>query len=430
MKKKTKLILVIVLAMLISLIAALPAFAAASVNITKNAVEQSKIDIGDLDLSSYTRTHTITIDADALRAAEKLGETFKITMENITLCFTPEVFYTKDYLAAVNRGGFVQVKLEVQTKKSFDMGKYFFSGVNNNYMLAPRNTTLKGEILVSGVKAADLCQFAAPITFIQDYTEDWNSNFTGKKESGVTLSWYDLERKMTTGTPQWVRLDTQLDTAENIATAANIYACGIIVPIICPDLNNETNSVTPDEPSSIPSDFWARGDILAMQQAGIVPTDIAVERLNRPIDRDEFVGYFARTVGLQISTAWDNPFTDLPASNPYYGSILSAAEAGLVNGTGNNTFSPDDSITRQEMAALFARALSRDGIATDSSPDRLNRMKDADQISDWARESCAIAVNRGLITGYGSGEEARFAPLAETTWAEAVVMLNRLRTVR
>ncbi len=429
MKKRTKLTLVIALAMLISLFAVLPAFAAASVNITKNAVEQSKIDIGNLDLTSYTRTHTITIDADALRAAEKLGETFQITMENITLRFAPEVFYTEDYLSAVNRGGFVQVKLEVQTKKSFDMGKYFFSGVNNNYMLAPRNTTLAGEILVSGVKVADLHQFAAPISFIQDYTEDWNSNFTGKKESGVTLAWYDLERKMTVGTPQWVRLDTQLDTAENIATAANIYASGIIVPIICPDLNNETNSAVPDEPSSIPSDFWAREDILAMQRAGIVPADIAAERLNRPIDRDEFVGYFVRTIGLAISTAGDNPFTDLSASNPYYGSILSAAEAGLVNGTGGNTFSPDASITRQEMAALFSRALARDGIVTDSSSERLEQMTDASRISDWAWEACAIAVNRGLITGYGGADGTRFAPESETTWAEAVVMLNRLRTV-
>jgi S-layer family protein len=49
------------------------------------------------------------------------------------------------------------------------------------------------------------------------------------------------------------------------------------------------------------------------------------------------------------------PFTDLPASNPFFCSIAYAYFSGLTVGTSPTTFSPSAVVTREQMAAFIAR---------------------------------------------------------------------------
>ena len=79
------------------------------------------------------------------------------------------------------------------------------------------------------------------------------------------------------------------------------------------------------------------------------------------------------------------------------------------------------------MAALFTRALNQKQVEVSTDLTKLSQMKDAGQIAAWAKESCAGAVNAGLITGTeNSAGQVVFSPKNNTTWAEAVVMLHRL----
>ncbi|MGI5824043.1 MAG: S-layer homology domain-containing protein [Bacillota bacterium] len=432
-KKLSMLMTVAVLSLLMCLFAAMPAMAAGSyADITAASVQQSKLDISNINLSDSSRSYTITIDKGALSAAESKGKTFRISMDNVTLAFAPEALYTADYKKAVKTGKPVQVKFYVKTKQGIDMGRYFTSGLNNNFMLTTKCTTIKAEILVSGVKAYNMYKFASPVSFIQNYSEDWNNYKGGKSETGVTLAWYDLERKISSGVPQWIRLSTDLDTKNNVAEGSDIYSCGIIVPIVCSDLNNATGGSSGGNQgggtsSGIPESFWAKYDIEEMQQAGIVPAAVNTSKLNQPIARDEFVAYLVRSLGLQEDLSLAGKFTDVAEGNAYYKEIYTGVKNGLVTGTGSSSFSPAAKITRQEMAAFFTRALSLKGHDFSTDQTKLRQMKDAADIAVWAKSSCAAAVNRGLITGRSAGSYTVFAPTANTTWAEAVVMLNRLR---
>lgn len=435
MKKLSALMMTLTLAAVFACLGAMPALAASYVDIDAADVQYSKKDISNINLSNSKHSYTISIEKGALEAAVSQGKNFRISMDNVTLSFPGSVFYTDAYKKAVSMNRPVEVKLNIETEQGFDMGKYLNSGVNNNFQMATQVTELQAELYVSGTKSSDMNQFAAPMTFVLDYREIWNTSNTGKAETGVTLAWYDSKHKISSY-PQWTRLTTRLDTTAHVATAQNVYGCGVIAPIICPDLNNVTGTGSGSgtssgvtSPASSIDAHWAASAVRAMQQAGIVPSDVAVSKLNQPINRDEFAAYLVRTLGLQEDTTMAGKFTDVSESNPYYKEIYTGVKEGLISGYSADTFAPSVKISRQEMAVFIARALEKKGYSMQSTITKLSQMKDYKQIAPWANISCAVAVNSGIITGKAAtGGATVFAPYANTTWAEAVVMLERLRS--
>lgn len=102
---------------------------------------------------------------------------------------------------------------------------------------------------------------------------------------------------------------------------------------------------------------------------------------------------------LDGSKKIDKPvtFSDVAASDWY----CDAAAWAQVNGiTANNsgTFGAEESITRQEMVAMFQHYANYKGRNTDSTVD-LSAYTDISAVSDWARGTMGWAVSSGLITG-------------------------------
>lgn len=431
MKKFSMFAITLILAAVFALFAAAPAFAADYADINEEDVKYAKTDISDIRLSDKEHSYTIVIDSGALKEAEARNKNFKITMDNLTLSFPSAVFYTNAYQKAIDSKRPVEVKLLVKTRQGFDMGNYFNSGVNNNYQLTTEVTKLEAELYISGVKDSDMNKFAKPLSFCLNYRELWNNASTaGKSQSAITLAWYDFDRVLASY-PEWERLATKVDLNAQTATAQDIYGCGVIAPIICPDLNNASGGNNNNNGSTTPvsSDYWAAEAISDMQQAGIVPKNTAASKYNQPIGRAEFTAYLVRTLGLETDTSAVGKFKDVSTSNPYYNEIYTGVKAGLVSGTSANTFSPNAHITRQEIAVFFTRALNLKNCAVSTDKTKLAAMRDYASIAVWSKDSCAVAVNSGLITGRGSGANVYFAPKADTSWAEAVVMLDRLRGI-
>ncbi len=101
--------------------------------------------------------------------------------------------------------------------------------------------------------------------------------------------------------------------------------------------------------------------------------------------------------------------------------IATAAAAGTVAGYSDNSFGPDDLITREQMAAIVVRAAKL--AATDKSVS----FPDSADISDWARTALATATAKGLINGY---EDGTVKPKVNTTRAEAVMVILRALQVK
>ncbi len=114
------------------------------------------------------------------------------------------------------------------------------------------------------------------------------------------------------------------------------------------------------------------------------------------ISRQDFAIIMAKALGLDITNSPSAPtFIDVPSSHYSYSAIEAAAKAGLINGVGGGKFGIGSSLTREEMATLFARALGGDmtGLGEQLA------FADQQSISAWARDAVGFAVASNLITG-------------------------------
>jgi hypothetical protein len=145
------------------------------------------------------------------------------------------------------------------------------------------------------------------------------------------------------------------------------------------------------------------------------------------ITRAEFASILARMAGLEPDAAAAERFSDVPADAWYRGTAGAAVTAGLVYGTSENSFAPEEPVTREQMAAMLVRLMAVKGSATAISDadatGLLAGFSDAAAISGWARPPVAQAVRDGLMVGR---ENAMFVPLGNATRAEATVVLYRV----
>lgn len=93
-----------------------------------------------------------------------------------------------------------------------------------------------------------------------------------------------------------------------------------------------------------------------------------------------------------------NIFTDVSNEMWYAKAITWAEENGFVSGYGNNLFGPNDNITREQLAMILWRYAG--------SPLTENvelHFNDTDDVSDYALTAVKWAVEKGIMSGYGDG---------------------------
>ena len=74
----------------------------------------------------------------------------------------------------------------------------------------------------------------------------------------------------------------------------------------------------------------------------------------------------------------------------------------MVTGTSSDTFAPDGTITREQIAAMlwrYAKAVGKDV----SAPGELTAFPDGAGVAAWAADGMAWAVGAKLINGTGNG---------------------------
>ena len=96
-------------------------------------------------------------------------------------------------------------------------------------------------------------------------------------------------------------------------------------------------------------------------------------------------------------------FTDVKADRYYAGYVAWAVENGIVLGTSETTFSPNASVTREQMVTMLYRYANYLGMDTTGSGDALNQFPDASDVSTWAEAAMAWATDRGIINGTEKG---------------------------
>ncbi len=168
---------------------------------------------------------------------------------------------------------------------------------------------------------------------------------------------------------------------------------------------------------SIVSD-WAKEEIEEAYEENMIPEVLQGKNLTERVDRAEFASIAVKLYeNLSDSTAvvGRNPFTDI-AGNECKEDILKAYNLDITVGTEATLFSPNDLITREQVATMLTRTYKRsefDGWTYETDSDYVlnyngvKKFADDDEISDYAKESVYFMVKWGIINGMGDNT---FAP--------------------
>ena len=114
----------------------------------------------------------------------------------------------------------------------------------------------------------------------------------------------------------------------------------------------------------------------------------------------------------------ESAFQDLTAD--YYKDAVSwASFVGAVNGASDTAFDPDSVITREQLAAMLYRMA---GQPTPWSGGLVGNWSDGGDVQPYAQMAMQWALDYGIITGYGDGT---LRPGAAATRAEVCAMLLR-----
>lgn len=163
---------------------------------------------------------------------------------------------------------------------------------------------------------------------------------------------------------------------------------------------------------------WAEQTIKIWIEKGYIKMyEDGTFRPDDPITRAEFVSMINKLFGLTETGTVG--FNDVAAKDWYYNAVLIARKAGYIVGKENNTFGPNDKITREEASTMLGRVM---GMGNHSGNKNNHTLKDFDQVSEFAKLYLDDLMEKELIQGYGDNT---FRPQDYMSRGEAVVVIDR-----
>ncbi|MEC0267212.1 S-layer homology domain-containing protein [Paenibacillus anseongense] len=168
------------------------------------------------------------------------------------------------------------------------------------------------------------------------------------------------------------------------------------------------------------SSDWAKAD-LKLAIAASLTTPSVLGNYQQPITREQFasiaVKLYEALSSKPAAAAAPNPFTDTVNVD-----VLKAFQLGIVTGVSATGFSPDASISRQELCVMLMRAVKAAKPAATLNISSSSGLADSDLIAPWALDAVRFAVNHAIMNGVGGG---RIDPLGITTREQAILLVKR-----
>ena len=161
---------------------------------------------------------------------------------------------------------------------------------------------------------------------------------------------------------------------------------------------------------------WAESSIERWSGHGIIQGSNGLFDPNGQLTCAQLATILAKL--LKLPAAKDAGFTDNTADAWYYDAINRCAAAGILNGNGDGTVTPEAPITRERAMVMLARAL---GIEPIRKPD-LTKYTDAAQVSAYAQGYVAALIEAGIVGGVTADE---LAPQDNINRASTVTILDR-----
>ena len=178
-------------------------------------------------------------------------------------------------------------------------------------------------------------------------------------------------------------------------------------------------------------DGWAKDEIMAAQNAGLIPPLTGNPSYKANISREQFAELVVRAVEVILNkeapAAAADKFTD--TSNE---EILKAYQMGIIAGRGNGIFDPNSNANRQEIATMISRAIfyiqGDTGVNLAPVQGSVDSFADKDQIDRWARGGVGMLAANNIMAGKLDNTTGKTyaSPKANCTVQESILLLYRL----
>ena len=172
---------------------------------------------------------------------------------------------------------------------------------------------------------------------------------------------------------------------------------------------------------------WFYDDVYYVWQQNLMNgTSDSMLKLFSPfgtLTRGMVVTVLYRIEGEPNVSSLEMPFTDVP-DVWYYDAIKWAAHEKIALGFGDGIFSPDEYVTREQMAAFISRYAEYAETEIPASIEYAN-FADQEAISDWAVDAVKLLFRAEIIRGR---EDNRYDPKGDANRAEFAAVLHRFLT--
>ena len=183
----------------------------------------------------------------------------------------------------------------------------------------------------------------------------------------------------------------------------------------------ETEEPAPAEPfPDVDENDWFYDEVVYVYENGLMN---GVENNqfapNTATNRAMLATILYRLAG-EPAVSGDLPFTDVAAGTWYTDAVLWAAQNGIVNGLGENTFAPMNTLTREQLVTMLYRYAEAEGYDVSAAAD-LSGYPDADKVQTYAQEAMSWAVAEGIVEGM----DGNLNPAGHATRAQIATILMR-----
>jgi len=172
----------------------------------------------------------------------------------------------------------------------------------------------------------------------------------------------------------------------------------------------------------ITSDDWYYDSVMYAYKLGLMNgTSDDQFSPDTPLTRAMVVTVLYRLMDEPETADMESPFTDLDEDAYYIDAVKWAFENGIVLGLGDDTFAPDEIVSRQDIATIFMRYIKYIEVDLPKLCD-YDGFGDEDDIVDYALDSIMKMFEAGILFGR---LDNKFDPETGATRAEFTAILQR-----
>ena len=181
--------------------------------------------------------------------------------------------------------------------------------------------------------------------------------------------------------------------------------------------NYYLNVTVSDSFNDVSSSEWYYDEVMTAANAGwINGTKPGYFEPNGTMTRADFMVIIARILDCDTEATVESLFPDCNETDYFNAAVTFCKQRGIIDGDDKGYFNPKDPITREEMAKILCNALELDELETSANP-----FDDDAEIAQWAKGY----VNAVQAEGIMEGSNGSFNPRDNATRAEGAAVLVR-----